>query len=119
MNNKFIKGTKRKCGSCQTLFYDFDKTPIVCPNCGADVAMLTNVSKRGRPPKVNKESKENKLVDSKKVDEDPDDIELLNDDKVLSESDDSIIIDDESSEIQDDDSEEVEKIIDIKHDDET
>ena len=52
--------------------------------------MLTNVSKRGRPPKVNKESKANILVDSKKVDKAPDDIELLNDDKVLSDSDDSI-----------------------------
>ena len=81
--------------------------------------MLTNVSKRGRPPKVNKESKDNKLVGSQKVDKDSDDIELLNDDKVLSDSDDSIIIDDESVEIPDDDTEEVEKIIDIKHNDES
>ena len=45
-------GAKRKCTKCGTLFFDFGKYPIVCPNCGADVnSLLTNVSKRGRPPK--------------------------------------------------------------------
>ena len=29
--------------------------PLTCPNCGADVnSLLTNVSKRGRPPKNSK-----------------------------------------------------------------
>ena len=50
--NEFEKGTKRKCGSCETLFYDFNKSPLICPSCGADVNILTNISKRGRPPKV-------------------------------------------------------------------
>ena len=50
---KFDKGAKRKCTKCNTLFFDFGKYPIVCPNCGADVnSLLTNVSKRGRPPKI-------------------------------------------------------------------
>ncbi len=45
-------GAKRKCTKCGTLFFDFGKHPIVCPNCGADVnSLLTNVSRRGRPPK--------------------------------------------------------------------
>ena len=49
------KGAKRKCTQCSTLFFDFGKSPIVCPNCGADVnSLLTNVSKRGRPPKAAK-----------------------------------------------------------------
>ena len=49
------KGAKRKCTSCSTLFFDFGKFPIVCPNCGATVSsLLTNVSKRGRPPKASK-----------------------------------------------------------------
>ena len=49
------KGAKRKCTQCSTLFFDFGKSPIVCPNCGADVnSLLTNVSKRGRPPKPTK-----------------------------------------------------------------
>ena len=50
---KFDKGAKRKCAKCNTLFFDFGKYPIVCPNCGADVnSLLTNVSRRGRPPKI-------------------------------------------------------------------
>ncbi|MDE0810635.1 MAG: TIGR02300 family protein [Alphaproteobacteria bacterium] len=28
-------GIKRVCQSCATLFYDFAKSPIVCPSCGA------------------------------------------------------------------------------------
>ena len=52
---KFDKGAKRKCAKCNTLFFDFGKYPIVCPNCGADVtSLLTNVTKRGRPPKISK-----------------------------------------------------------------
>ena len=55
MNKKqFERGSKRKCASCQTLFYDLGKFPIICPSCGASVALQTNVTKRGRPPKVQK-----------------------------------------------------------------
>ena len=49
---KFDKGAKRKCTKCNTLFFDFGKFPIACPACGAEVnSLLTNVSRRGRPPK--------------------------------------------------------------------
>ena len=48
----FEKGAKRKCTHCRTLFFDFGKFPIICPNCGFELtSLLTNVSKRGRPPK--------------------------------------------------------------------
>tara|TARA_Y100000813_G_C23988577_1_gene270060 strand:- start:233 stop:529 length:297 start_codon:yes stop_codon:yes gene_type:complete len=48
----FEKGAKRKCTQCSTLFFDFGKFPIICPNCGFELtSLLTNVSKRGRPPK--------------------------------------------------------------------
>lgn len=30
-------GIKRTCPSCATKFYDFKKSPIVCPKCGATV----------------------------------------------------------------------------------
>ena len=66
---KFDKGAKRKCTKCNTLFFDFEKYPIVCPNCGADVnSLLTNVSKRGRPPKIlkpedNQETKDMEIQD--------------------------------------------------------
>ena len=49
------KGAKRKCSKCGTLFFDFGRYPLTCPNCEADVnSLLTNVSKRGRPPKNSK-----------------------------------------------------------------
>ena len=66
---KFDKGAKRKCAKCNTLFFDFEKYPIVCPNCGADVnSLLTNVSRRGRPPKIlkpeeNQEAKDLEITD--------------------------------------------------------
>ena len=66
---KFDKGAKRKCTKCNTLFFDFEKYPIVCPNCGADVtSLLTNVSRRGRPPKIlkpedNQETKDMEIED--------------------------------------------------------
>ena len=66
---KFNKGAKRKCAKCNTLFFDFEKYPIVCPNCGADVtSLLTNVSRRGRPPKIlkpedNHETKDMEIAD--------------------------------------------------------
>ena len=70
------KGAKRKCTSCSTLFFDFGKFPIVCPNCGATVSsLLTNVSKRGRPPKaskveaVNSENKDDIKIDGIEVEE--------------------------------------------------
>ena len=65
----FVKGAKRKCTQCSTLFFDFGKFPIVCPNCGADVnSLLTNVSRRGRPPKIlkpedNQETKDMEIQD--------------------------------------------------------
>ena len=71
---KFDKGAKRKCTKCNTLFFDFGKYPIVCPNCGADVnSLLTNVSRRGRPPKVlkpedNQESKDTEIQDIEEED---------------------------------------------------
>ena len=55
---QFIRGSKRKCASCGTLFFDFERFPIICPNCGASVALQTNVSKRGRPPKIQKTESE-------------------------------------------------------------
>ena len=63
---KFDKGAKRKCTKCGTLFFDFARHPLICPNCGADVnSLLTNVSKRGRPPKVAKPLVEEEQKDIK------------------------------------------------------
>ena len=44
-------GTKRTCQSCGARFYDFARSPIVCPACGTvfDVETLAR-ARRTRPP---------------------------------------------------------------------
>ena len=96
----FEKGAKRKCTQCSTLFFDFGKFPTICPNCGYELtSLLTNVSKRGRPPKkpVAEETKEEKEIKIDAIDNDP-----------------SI----ETSVNDDDDDDSVENIIDIEREDE-
>ena len=71
----FVKGAKRKCSQCSTLFFDFGKFPIICPNCGYELtSLLTNVSKRGRPPKNLKPEKinEEKEIEIENIEEDQD-----------------------------------------------
>ena len=97
---EFDRGTKRKCGSCGTLFYDFDKNPINCPACGADVSLLTNITKRGRPPKILK-------VDEKIDKKTEIDVDELNVD--IDSGSDDLIIEEEIEEGPED----VEGIIDI------
>ncbi len=92
---KLDRGAKRKCTKCNTLFFDFGKYPIVCPNCGADVnSLLTNVSRRGRPPKITKPENN----------QETDEIEIQD------------IEDDESTNAEDDDTQEsnVEDIVEIE-----
>lgn len=40
------RGLKRICAECGTRFYDFNKSPIICPNCGAEFTGLTKVKSR-------------------------------------------------------------------------
>ena len=102
----FDKGAKRKCTSCSTLFFDFGKSPIICPNCGVTVnTLLTNVSKRGRPPKVNKDDNQNSKS-SEKVND------FEDEDNVNSDVDVSVNVDIELDESEDS----VEDVIEIKRD---
>ena len=102
----FDKGAKRKCTSCSTLFFDFGKFPIICPNCGTTVnTLLTNVSKRGRPPKVKEEDAP--------VLEDNDNKSIQVEEQINSDDSTDVGVDIENS-----DDESVEEIIEIKIDDE-
>jgi len=80
----FEKGAKRKCTQCSTLFFDFGKSPIICPSCNNEIAtLLTNISKRGRPPKIAK-------VEEKKPDE-PIKIEEIDSQENIEDADDSAV----------------------------
>ena len=72
------KGAKRKCTKCGTLFFDFGMFPLTCPACGAELnSLLTNISKRGRPPKIVQpevtSNEKNLEIDDITVDEQSDD----------------------------------------------
>ena len=93
-------GLKRLCHACGIKFYDFHKTPIVCPDCNAEFdpdALLV-----GRRRIVAKEAAEDEEVEIKPVvvaDDaelaDDDDIELEDDVDLGDTSDDTILDDDE------------------------
>ena len=79
----FKKGAKRKCTQCSTLFFDFEKFPIICPNCGYELtSLLTNVSKRGRPPKIAKpeETIKEKEIEIEEIDSGEDIVASVSDD---------------------------------------
>ncbi len=79
----FKKGAKRKCTQCSTLFFDFEKFPIICPNCGYELtSLLTNVSKRGRPPKNVKpeETVKEKEIEIEEIDNGEDIVASVSDD---------------------------------------
>lgn len=40
---KADRGTKRQCLSCATKFYDLNRDPILCPNCGTQFKLDTDI----------------------------------------------------------------------------
>ncbi len=104
---KIDKGAKRKCTKCSTLFFDFGKYPIVCPNCGADVnSLLTNVSRRGRPPK--NPQPETAAVKSKEIE-----IEEIEVEQITEE------VDTEDSNVEDNVEDNVDDIVEIERESES
>jgi uncharacterized protein (TIGR02300 family) len=44
-----IRGLKRVCASCGTRFYDFNKSPVICPKCKAEFTGVVKIrTRRGR-----------------------------------------------------------------------
>ena len=110
-------GTKRT-GPCGTKFYDFNKSPIICPSCGGEV--ITNKVKN-KDTKIKEKPSDDLPQD--KEDNNEDDISVLLDDDInnvgvendikLSENEkddelQDVIHDDHSLDIHDDENIEVE-----------
>lgn len=53
-------GTKRLCQSCATKFYDFSRTPIVCPKCAATIDPESLLKSRRSRPSASKAAKTRK-----------------------------------------------------------
>lgn len=41
---KADRGTKRQCLSCATKFYDLNRDPILCPSCGTQFLLETDIN---------------------------------------------------------------------------
>jgi uncharacterized protein (TIGR02300 family) len=96
-------GAKRICNSCATKFYDFQKSPIICPKCGEklDADGLLK-SRRSRAPtkaatrKTEKAPAESKAIDPEAEVEEGDELAPASgDDDLLMDAD----IDDDDEEV--------------------
>jgi uncharacterized protein (TIGR02300 family) len=54
-------GTKRTCPSCGRKYYDLNREPIVCPNCGT-VFVIAAPLRPERPPEPKVEAREEPVV---------------------------------------------------------
>ena len=121
-------GSKRT-GPCGTKFYDFNKNPIICPNCGGEVITKgeqTKLSKsvvKETPKDISQENLkenndaieevlENNILDDELIDEEVNLVETVENDIKLSENGkdelQDAIHDDHSIDIHDDESIDVE-----------
>ena len=106
-------GTKRT-GPCGTKFYDFNKSPIICPSCGGEVItheVKTNKNKNEVDKNLKRNIKEKPLIEDSSKNTDLDssilDDDVINDDVSLdgaldSEHQDSISNDEDINLIDDD-----------------
>ena len=79
-------GKKRICLACNTKYYDFNKSPIICPSCGSEFdpdIYLKSRKGKNLSTKVVSEKKQNMSEDITNID----DIETDTDDEVVSDDD--------------------------------
>ncbi len=79
-------GKKRICLACNTKYYDFDKSPIICPSCGTEF-----------DPDVYLKSKKGKSLSTKLVSEDNENIseDISNIDDIATDSNEEVVVDDD------------------------
>ena len=105
-------GTKRT-GPCGTKFYDFNKSPIICPGCGGKVithdVKINNKNELDKNPRNNskeqssiEDSSKNTDLDSGILDDDVINDDLSLDDALESEPEDNISDDEDINLISDD-----------------
>ena len=81
-------GKKRICLACNTKYYDFNKSPIICPSCGTEFDPHTNLkSRKGKSllTKVVPENNQNISEEISNIDDDETDTneEVVTDDDPL------------------------------------
>ena len=94
-------GTKRACLACGMRFYDFSRSPIICPGCGAEFDPENIIkSQKGRPAAKTTPRDDVDATDDDHIDDDDAD---LNDAVVDDNDDDDIDFDDDDDVDVDDD----------------
>ena len=88
-------GTKRACLACGMRFYDFSRSPIICPGCGAEFDPENSIkSRKGRPSAKTASRADVDTTDDDQI-EDDDDADELTDAVVDDNDDDDIDFDDD------------------------
>jgi uncharacterized protein (TIGR02300 family) len=96
-------GTKRACLACGMRFYDFSRSPIICPGCGAEFDPENIIkSRKGRPAAKTTSRADVEATDDDQI-EDDDDADELTDAVVDDNDDDDIDFDDDDDVDVDDD----------------
>ena len=110
-------GKKRICTYCNTKYYDLNKSPIICPSCGAEFNPNDYLkSKKGKndPLKASVEDDNDLTKDIENID----DIEIDNDSEVVSDDDPLLEINKEDQNIIADDEMDMDKDVSFIDDDE-
>ena len=102
-------GTKRACLACGMRFYDFSRSPIICPGCGAEFDPENIIkSRKGRPaaktmPRDDVRTTDDDEIEGDDVNEPTDTVVDDNDDDDIDFDDDGVDVDDDGPGIIQDD----------------
>ena len=110
-------GKKRICSFCNTRYYDLNKSPIICPSCGAEFDPNDYLkSKKGKsiPLKASVENDNDLTKDIENID----DIEVDNDGEVVSDDDPLLEINKEDQNVIADDEIDMDEDVSFIDDDE-
>ena len=71
-------GTKRACLACGMRFYDFSRSPIICPGCGAEFDPENIIkSRKGRPAAKSAARDDSDAADNDQMEDDDNADELV------------------------------------------
>ena len=104
-------GTKRACLACGMRFYDFSRSPIICPGCGAEFDPENIMkSRKGRPAAKSRARDDSDAADVAQMEDDDNTDELVasvvddnDDDDIDFDDDDDVDVDDDGPGIIQDD----------------
>ena len=104
-------GTKRACLACGMRFYDFSRSPIICPGCGAEFDPENIIkSRKGRPAAKSAARDDSDVAHDDQMEDDDNADELVadvvndnDDDDIEFDDDDDVDVDDDGPGIIQDD----------------